>query len=287
MLPAVFSRGARLGLVALALACAAAGAQPVATPYDNLGAEQQVRLLSRQMAQGAFEKTTDAELLAALAALHADAWRLWASTELAPFSEYEFAMTRQERVNGQWQAQPARMSVRYRHSPRQIQARWLPGGARAGQSLWYDETQRPDQMYGNLGGLLGFASMWVALDSPLARAQSNHTVRDLGLQYIAALLDQNARSLRAMGRTEKPTQITLVQETGQRMVAVTWELPSGPPQFYAKKVQLVFDLKNPWPRVVTTWNKSGEMTERMVFENVVAKPLDAKATELPNSDKKF
>jgi len=197
-------------------------------------------------------------------------------------------MTRQERVNGRWQTQPARMAVRYRHSPRQVQARWLPGGSRAGQSLWYDETQRPDQMYGNLGGLLGFASMWVALDSPLVRVQSNHTVRDLGLQYIAALLEQNARALRAMGRDEKPTRIAVVQEPeGRRMVAVTWELPSGPPQFYAKKVELVFDLKNPWPRTVTTWNESGEMSEKMSFENVVAKPLDAGAADLSRAGGRF
>lgn len=281
--------------LAWALVCPSAPAQPVAATavdpaaaaYEGLSAEQQARLLSRQMASGELEKLGDAPLLALMNGLRPQTLLVWARAEMGRHTEYEFWMSRQERVNGQWQAKPARMQVRYRHAPRQLYARWLPGGAFAGQEIIYDETQRPRQMYSHLGGLLGFASVWVDIDGPAVRAQSNHTVRDLGLQYILGLLEQNARSLRELGRDERPSQIELVREQGQRMLALNWELPSGPPQFYAKKVQLLFDLQRPWPRVLLVWDEPGELRERLVIEKLTPRAFDPLAIDPKNPDYKF
>lgn len=257
------------------------------TAFDGLTAQQQAALLSKQIANGELAKLPDEPLLAAINALQPEAALLWAKTEMNRYPEYEYWMTRQERLNGQWQDQPARMMIRYRHAPRQLYANWLPGGSQAGQEIIYDETQRRDEMYGHLGGMLGFTSMWIALDGTIARAQSNHTVRDLGFQYVVSMLDRDARSLRAAGLTEKFTRAEIVQEQGMRMVALTWDLPAGAPRYYAKRVQLMLDLRNPWPRVETAWDADGNMVEKIVFEKAVRKTFDASAFDVKNSDYKF
>ncbi|SOY39546.1 conserved hypothetical protein [Cupriavidus taiwanensis] len=171
-----------------ASAAAAAG-----TAYDGLPSAQQAALFSRQVASGELARLSDAQVLAVFQALQPDALLKWARAEMKRYPGYEYWMSRQERLNGQWQEQPARMQVRYRHAPRQLYAKWLPGEAQAGQEILYDETRRKDEMYGHLGGMLGFTSMWIALDGSLARSPSNHTVRDLGFQYVLSMLERDAR----------------------------------------------------------------------------------------------
>ncbi len=288
--------GAAIGMLATplagthAFAQTAQAAQPApaaATPYDGLPASQQTALLSRQTASGELARLSDEQVLAIFQALQPETLLSWARGEMNRYPEYEYWMTRQERLNGQWQDQPARMQIRYRHQPRQLYAKWLPGGAQAGQEILYDETRRKDEMYGHLGGVLGFTSMWIALDGTIARAQSNHTVRDLGFQFVLSMLERDARSLRAAGLSEKYGRAEMVQEQGVRMVALTWELPAGTPRYYAKKVQLMLDLKNPWPRVVNAWDTDGNMAEKIVFEKAMRKTFDASAFDPANSEYRF
>jgi len=295
--PAGLLRGlAAAGVIAMALPGAAhaqasvtpaTAATPAGTAYDGLSAQQQAALLSKQVAGGELAKLPDEQLLAVFNALQPETPLLWAKAEVSRYPEYEYWMTRQERLNGQWQDQPARMLIRYRHAPRQLYAKWLPGGSQAGQEILYDETRRKDEMYGHLGGLLGFTSMWIALDGTIARAQSNHTVRDLGFQYVVAMLERDARSLRAAGLSERFARAEIVQEQGTRMVALTWELPAGAPRYYAKRVQLMLDLKNPWPRVETAWDADGNMVEKIVFEKAVRKTFDADTFDAKNGDYRF
>lgn len=286
--------GAVIGLLAAPLALPpAAMAQPASaptaagTPYDGLPSAQQAALFSRQVASGELARLPDAQVLAVFQALQPDALLKWARAEMNRYPEYEYWMSRQERLNGQWQEQPAKMQIRYRHAPRQLYAKWLPGGAQAGQEILYDETRRKDEMYGHLGGVLGFTSMWIALDGSLARSQSNHTVRDLGFQYVLSMLERDAKSLRAAGLSEKYGEAEIVQEQGVRMVALTWDLPAGAPQYYAKRVQLMLDLKHPYIRVETAWDADGNMVEKIVFDKLVRKTFEAAVFDPANPEYRF
>ncbi|RLK36132.1 uncharacterized protein DUF1571 [Cupriavidus plantarum] len=288
--------GAMIGLLAAppgfapeahAQASPPSAAARASTPYDGLPAAQQATLFSKQTASGELAALPDEQVLATFDALKPEALLMWARAEVNRYPEYEYWMTRQERLNGQWQDVPARMQVRYRHMPRQLYAKWLPNGVQAGQEIIYDETKRKDEMYGHLGGMLGFTSIWLALDGSLARSQSNHTVRDLGLQFVVSMLERDARTLRAAGLSEKYTRAEIVQEQGTRMIALTWDLPEGAPKYYAKKVQLMFDLKHPFPRVETAWDAEGFMVEKIVFEKAVKKTFDASAFDPANSEYKF
>ena len=265
----------------------AASPASAATPHDGLSAAEQVKVLARQVSSGELSRMSDAEVLAVSHALQPQTLLSWARSELNKFPAYEYRMSRQELVKGTWQKEPSRMFVRYRDSPRQVYAKWLPGGAYAGQEIIYDETRRKDEMYGHLGGILGVASMWIDIDGTIARSQSNHTVLDLGYQFLLTMLERDARSLREAGRSEKFNAARIVQEGGQRMLALTWDLPADAPKYYAKKVELMFDLKKPWPRVVTSWNAKGEMVERIIFDKMVRKTFDASAFDPKNDEYDF
>ena len=278
---------APLTLPPAAMAQPASAAAAAGSAYDGLPSAQQAALFSRQVASGELARLPDAQVLAVFEALQPDALLKWARAEMNRYPEYEYWMSRQERLNGQWQDPPAKMQIRYRHAPRQLYARWLAGGAQAGQEILYDETRRKDEMYGHLGGVLGFTSMWIALDGSLARSQSNHTVRDLGFQFVLSMLERDARSLRAAGLSEKYGKAEIVQEQGVRMVALTWDLPAGAPQYYAKKVQLMLDLKHPYIRVETAWDADGNMVEKIVFDKLVRKTFEASAFDSANPDYRF
>ena len=212
---------------------------------------------------------TDAQILALMGAMKPDAFVEYARSDMVPDDAYEYRMFRQERVSGRWAERPDHMVIRYQDSPRKVYAKWLSDGAHAGQEILYDETRDPDSVFGHLGGALHIFSGKVAINGPFARAQSRHSVRDLGLQFIARTIEHDARSFCEERLTEKPTQVELVSVHGTRMLAWTWTAPSGPPAHYAQRVRLLFDLQHPWPSGEAAWNERGDLVEMIRFEDVV------------------
>ncbi|VVD87680.1 membrane protein [Pandoraea communis] len=228
----------------------------------------QAQWLSHAVKSGELAKMSDDDIVARMQALQADALVRFLKAESAALPEYQYELTRHERINDQWQTTPDRMLVKIREKPLQIYAKWLPDGAHSGQEIIYDETKRPKEMYGHLGGILGFASIWSSIDGTLARSQSNHTVRDLGFAFIAEQVAHDGRSFRAAGLPEKPARISVSESNGVRMLALEWDAPSGPPQHYANKSRVLIDLKTGRPRGIEAWDATGQKVEEMRFEKV-------------------
>ncbi|CAJ0714630.1 hypothetical protein LMG6871_01169 [Ralstonia edaphis] len=248
---------------------------------------RQTAWLTSQVNANAFAAWSDEDVLAMAQAMKPETLVRWLKAEVARLPEYEYRMRRQERVKDQWQSQPALMLIRYRNAPRQVYARWLKGGAHAGQEIIYDETVRKDEMYGHLGGLVGFVAIWSALDGSLAKSQSNHTARELGLQFIVDSVERDGRAHVAAGGSGKFNEAKMVTEDGERMLRLTWDAPSGPPTFYAKRVRLYFDLKNPWVRIEEAWDESGNQLEKIVIESVTRKTWNDQTFNPKNPEYKF
>ncbi|MDE2201812.1 MAG: DUF1571 domain-containing protein [Burkholderiaceae bacterium] len=255
--------------------------------FSAMDIGRQAAWLGSQTRANAFADWSDDDILAMAQAMKPEALTRWLRAEANHLPEYEYRMRRQERVKDQWQSQPSLMLVRYRNAPRQVYARWLKGGAHAGQEIIYDETVRKNEMYGHLGGLFGFAAIWSALDGPLARSQSNHTARELGLQFIVDMLERDGRAHVAAGGTGKFSEARMVTEEGERMLRLTWDAPSGPPTFYAKRVRLYFDLKNPWVRVEESWDESGNQLEKITIESVTRRTWNDQTFNPRNPEYKF
>jgi hypothetical protein len=255
---------------------AASAVKAPATPLAQVGKltlDQQVKWLRAAQRSGTLEKLADAQLVALFQSLDPLALPRYIKEGPNGYASYEFTMSRSERIHGQWPDKPDHMLVRLARDPLRIYAKWLPDGARAGQEVIYDESKRPDEMYGHLGGLMNVMPLWASLNGALARSQSNHDLRDLGTEYIAnQYLSEGKKYIEA--GLPRSTQVEVKTIDGVRVVAFTFETPTGQPQFYAKKETLGLDLRHPYFRTVESYDNNGKLFERIVFETITPKTFD-------------
>jgi hypothetical protein len=260
-----------------------------ATPSSQVGKltlDQQVKWLRAAQQSGALEKLGDAQLVALFQSLDPLALPRYIKEGPNGYPSYEFTMARSERIHGQWPDKPDHMLVRVAHDPLRIYAKWLPDGARAGQEIIYDESKRTDEMYGHLGGIMNVMPVWTSLNGALARAQSNHQVRDLGTEYIAnQYLSEGKKYIEA--GLPRSTQVEVKTIDGVRVVAFTFETPTGQPQFYAKKETLGLDLRHPYFRTVESYDNDGKIFEKIVFETITPKTFDDSTFDPKNKAYKF
>ncbi|OAJ54409.1 hypothetical protein A6V36_06755 [Paraburkholderia ginsengiterrae] len=267
----------------------ASAVKPPATPAKQAGKltlDQQVKWLRAAQQSGALEKLDDEQLVALFQSLDPLALPRYIKEGPNGYPSYEFTMARSERIHGQWPDKPDHMLVRLAHEPLRIYAKWLPDGAHAGQEIIYDESKRTDEMYGHLGGIMNVMPLWTSLNGALARAQSNHQVRDLGTEYIANQYLAEGKKYIEAG-VPRSTQVDVRTVDGVRVVAFTFESPTGQPQFYAKKETLGLDLRHPYFRTVESYGNDGRIFEKIVFENITPKAFDDSTFDPQNKAYKF
>ena len=254
----------------------ASAVKPPTTPVAQVGKltlDQQVKWLRAAQQSGMLEQLEDAQLVALFQSLDPLTLPRYIKEGPNGYPSYEFTMSRSERIRGVWPDKPDHMLVRVAHEPLRIYARWLPDGAHAGQEIIYDESKRTDEMYGHLGGFMNVMPLWTSLTGALARSQSNHSVRDLGTEYIADQYLSEGKKYTEAG-LPRSTQIAVKTIDGVRVVAFTFETPVGQPQFYAKKETLGLDLRHPFFRSVESYDNDGKIFEQIVFENITPKTFD-------------
>ncbi len=266
---------------------------PVQTPareappdLTRMNAQAQAAWLTQAAHDGRLEKLDDAQLVALFKTVSADGLATYVKQGVSDLGEYEFEVTRQERLNSHWQERPEYLDVRYHQSPMQIYAKWLPGGPHKGQEVIYDETRRPNQMFGHLGGIFRAVSIWISLDGPFAHSQSNHSLRDIGLQYAAFSFAGEVAKFEAAG-VGAPTQVDVEEQHGVRLVVFTWETPTGRPAFYAKRERLGIDLRHPWFRSIESFDNDGEPFEKFFYDKVVPRQFGDSAFDPKNPDYQF
>jgi hypothetical protein len=246
------------------------------TPSSQVGKltlDRQVKWLRAAQQSGALEKFDDAQLVALFQSLDPLALPRYIKEGPNGYPSYEFTLSRSERIGGQWPDTPDHMLVRLAHNPLRIYAKWLPDGAHAGQEIIYDESKRTDEVYGHPGGIMNVMPLWTSLNGALARAQSNHQVRDLGTEYIARQYLAEGKKYIETG-LPRSTQVEVKTIDGVRVVTFTFEAPTGQPQFYAKKETLGLDLRHPYFRTVESYDNDGRIFEKVVFENITPKTFD-------------
>lgn len=243
-----------------------------------------IQSMSRQQ----LAKASDAQLQAILQSLESSSLfcPVKRMTEQTP--EYEFLMLRRERVkeSDELPETPERMFVRLRHEPLTIYARWENGGMRAGQEVLYDAGKDSRKMLAHVGGLFGVVSMNVSVDGALARAQSRHTVRDLGLVYILSQLEADLERKRALNLPTRPASTRVVRENGRRYAEVVYDNPGMPP-YYAKQTRFWLDLREPMIRMVDSRDNDGLVFEHILFESIERKKLPVDAFDAKNPEYRF
>lgn len=232
---------------------------------------QQARALLQRWQGGELNKLDDEALLALFRELPTEVLVTAMQTAAAQPEGFEIRMQRQERIDGDWQDKPFLNHIRLRRQPRQVYMAWLPGGPKAGQEILFDARQRTDAMYGHLGGVLGFVSKWIPLDGSIAKQNSNHTVLNLGPDFVAEVLGREVGRQAAAGRSNRADQVEVMQVAGQRTVALTWSPGTSDPVAYAARTRVCLNLRQPWALQIESWAASGEIRERILYERVEPK----------------
>ncbi|QSN60240.1 DUF1571 domain-containing protein [Caballeronia sp. M1242] len=249
-------------------------------------AYRQAQWLARAAADGKLARLTDDELVALFRSLDPATLPRYLRDGLVRYASCEFTILRRERIGGKWPKRPDHMLVRVTREPLRIYARWLPDGAHAGQEVIYDESKRPDELYGHLGGVLGVVPMWTSLNGPLARAQSNHSIRELGIDAVTQRFIGEGRKFADAGITQ-PSDIAVSTVNGVRVVALTYVAPAGQPDFYAKREVIDLDLEAPLIRAVESFDNDGTVFESVVFEHIEPKSFDGLTFDPRNPDYRF
>jgi hypothetical protein len=98
-------------------------------------------------------------------------------------------------------------------------------------------------------------------------------VRDLGVEYITRQFLAEGQKFADAGVT-RASRIEVKTIEGARVVAFTYETPTGQPEFYAKKEILGLDLRRPYFRSVESFDNDGNIFESIVFQTILPKTFD-------------
>lgn len=169
----------------------------------------------------------------------------------------------------------------------QVYVCWFKGGVYVGQEIIYDEIVCKDEMYGYLGGLVGFVLIWSVLDGLLVRLQLNYMVWEFGLQFIVDMFECDGCVYVVVGGSGKFSEVKMVIEDGECMLWLIWDVLSGLFMFYVKCVCLYFDFKNLWVCIEEVWDELGNQFEKIVIESVMCKIWNDQIFNFKNLEYKF
>jgi hypothetical protein len=245
--------------------------------------EQEARTFVNRIQSGEIAALSNDDVVKTFKALNPEIIASYLEIGAQPYNEYELWMRREERLGGHWPAKPFLNYIKYRQQPRQVYVKWLDGGAKAGQEMIFDETRRKDAMYGHIGGFFNVMSIWTALDGVMARDNSNHTVADLGVKSIFAIVTTERAQYQAEGHRPYPDRIEIADAAGQRTVALTWIAPS--PKHYAYRTKVYLELAHPMVRGIEAWDDHGTLIERIFLERIV--PANFKEADFDPGNKAY
>ncbi len=275
---ALLSPGRRRALAWCVSACAVllcsaslAPAHAQARTWQTESTRQQAKALLQRWQGGEFNKLDDEALQSLFRELPTEVLVTAMQLGAGQHEGFEIRMQRQERIGGEWQDKPFLNHIRLRRQPQQVYMAWLPGGPKSGQEILFDARQRTDAMYGHLGGVLGFVSKWIALDGSIAKQNSNHTVLNLGPDFVAEVLGREVSRQTTAGRSTRADQVEVLKVAGQRTIALTWAPGAADPAAYAARTRVCLNLKQPWALQIESWTASGEIRERILYERVEPK----------------
>ncbi len=222
-------------------------------PWESLSAaERRAKLekLSHEELETMLRETPPAALL-----------RLSEKT-IAALGPYEYLMVKQERVRGTLlPEQTIRTTIR--ESPSAIRLDFLKGPG-AGRRVIYNASVKTAEFKVREAGFLAFLPVWLPLDSPMAKSDSNRTVVEAGLGTLVR------RLAREQGRAEGSVTITHEGWRGKDEFCSVYALPDGGRGFDHARTRVCVNPRAGVPTLVEGFDDRGTMLERYAFSGVKA-----------------
>ncbi|MFL5321470.1 MAG: DUF1571 domain-containing protein [Myxococcaceae bacterium] len=151
-------------------------------------------------------------------------------------SPYSTTLTKRERIDGKLQ-EPSTLNLIVRDSPFAVRAEFTAGESK-GRKVLYDETVKKDQFRVREGGLLGMAgAIWLGLDNPLAKRESNHRITDLGFLPTIGILEDAFTKAKALGGYARADD----GFDKRGFYCLTFTAPKGGESLYATRAKICID----------------------------------------------
>jgi hypothetical protein len=183
---------------------------------------------------------------------------------------YTLDLVKQERV-GSRLLPPQTLRITLRESPRAARVEFVEGPSK-GRKILFDAELRAREMRVKEPGILGIAgAIWLGLDNPLARADTNHPITDLGFGALLDFIEQDlARGERFGGHRRKDLGFG-----GRGRWSTEFTAPPGATGLLAVRTKLTFDIAAALPVEVETYDEKG-LLEKYRYE-LVRKKIDTPA----------
>jgi hypothetical protein len=240
-------------IATLLLAASPAVARAPATEAERAAL---VRRASRDEL-AAFLRDTPPEVLLAVSERAIDA-----------LASYTYVMAKQERVQNRLLDEQV-IHVSAKERPFAVRLEFLRGPA-SGRVVLYNRSVNPGQFRVREAGFLRIAGpLWLPLDSPFAKGDSNHAANDAGL---GSLVRRLRREL-ARATLQGGVRVTDEGWSPAGHYCQLYVMPNGGKGFGSARTRLCTDPALGVPVRVESYDGAGSLTERFVFSDIKRQSL--------------
>jgi hypothetical protein len=177
---------------------------------------------------------------------------------------YQARATREERVHGRL-CGPDVVEVTVRERPRAVVLAFVAGEHKGRRAL-YNAELRPREMLARESGLLGIFTMWLSLDSSLARRYTNHTIAEVGFGAMIDIMQADQEKAAAAGGFRRSDE----GFDGRGLFCMFFEAPAGAKDLYATRLRYCVDGRLGLPMKIEVFDDKGRR-EYVEYHNLKAR----------------
>ncbi len=165
---------------------------------------------------------------------------------------YKTRLIKSERIHGKMLA-PQTLEATIRDEPFAFRLE-VTQGPNKGRRILYDSTLRKDEVRVKEAGVLGFAgAIWLGLDNPLTRGDTNHRAVEIGFRALLDLIEGDMKKTGPAGEHVRTDEG--FDDAG--VFSALFEAPKGVAGLYAVSTRIAFDLALSLPTQVTVYDAEG------------------------------
>jgi hypothetical protein len=178
----------------------------------------------------------------------------------AALGTYRVRLVKEERVRGTLLG-PQTIEATVREQPRALRLEFV-SGPKAGRRVVYDEQVAPGRIHVREAGLLGFMPVWLDLDNPLTRTDTNHRATDVGFVALFDLIDREMDRARPHGGHRREDHG--FDANGHWCASYT--APAAARHAIAQRVRLCTDPRTLLPMEAELFDTAGALLERHRYQ---------------------
>jgi Protein of unknown function (DUF1571) len=180
---------------------------------------------------------------------------------------YTYVMAKQERVKGTLIDEQV-VNVSARETPFAVRLDYVRGPSSSRKVLYNSKLKAADFAVHEAGFFSFAGTFWLPLDTPLAKSDSNHSVKEAGLGSLVRRLKKEVEKANAAGGLT-----TTAEGWVGRRFCLLYAMPNGGKGFDAAKTRVCTDFAVGVPVLVESFDAENRVTERFAFSDVAPAEL--------------